>query len=265
MPSVNRFVRNGGRSLGLIKPQFKIHQTNRYPQNSKPSEMLLFCGYRLLCDLPPPVGGWPIHYRRSAMLSVNTPHAIDGLHCFGLLCRIAGLLFLFCMRLFWFAALYVLCCDWRFFFSLCERIFDFCLRSFAPAGATSPFQSQRAGPQRFLVLVRIWRCCSLEYKKQKENRKSSSPVNQNARSLGILRCYPQIFFKRQSAVVNALRFLLTQISYVPRFIYVTRYTLRTLRIPYYEPILMAMLRYPLFYQAKFKILPESNFKKKFMI
>ena len=55
--SVNRFARNGGRSLGSINPQFKKHQSNRYPYNSKPSEMLLFCGYRLLCDLPPPIGG----------------------------------------------------------------------------------------------------------------------------------------------------------------------------------------------------------------
>ena len=64
------------------------------------------------------------------------------------------------MRLFLFAALCVLCCDCWFCFALCERIFDCGLRSFAPAGATSPFQSQRAGPQRFLVLVRVWWCCA---------------------------------------------------------------------------------------------------------
>ena len=64
------------------------------------------------------------------------------------------------MRLFLFAALCVLCCDCWFCFALCERIFDCGLRSFAPAGATSPFQSQRAGPQRCLVLVRVWWCCA---------------------------------------------------------------------------------------------------------
>ena len=85
------------------------------------------------------------------------------------------------MRLFYLRLLCVLCLDLWFCFALCQRIFDCGLRNFAPAGATSPFQSQRAGPQRFLVLVRIWRCCSLEYKKQKENRKSSSPVNQKER------------------------------------------------------------------------------------
>ena len=55
--SVNRFARNGGRSLGSINPQFKKHQSNRYPQNKSISLGLLFCGYRLLCDLPPPIGG----------------------------------------------------------------------------------------------------------------------------------------------------------------------------------------------------------------
>ena len=66
------------------------------------------------------------------------------------------------MRLFEFAALCdafalcVLCCDCWLCFSLCERILDCCLRSFALARATSPCQSPRAGPQRFLVLVRVY-------------------------------------------------------------------------------------------------------------
>ena len=81
--------------------------------------------------------------------------------------------FFFCMRLFYLRlcavhlALCVLCCDWCFCFSLCERIFDCCLRSFALARATSPFQSQRAGPQRFLVWVRVCGCCALENCKAK--------------------------------------------------------------------------------------------------
>ena len=70
--------------------------------------------------------------------------------------------FFFCMRLFLFAALCVLCLGLLFCFSLCKRIFNCCLRNFAPAGATSPFQSQRAGPQRFLVWVRVCGCCALE-------------------------------------------------------------------------------------------------------
>ena len=83
------------------------------------------------------------------------------------------------------------CCDSRFFFSLCQRIFDFCLRSFAPAGATSPCQSQRAGPQRFLVWVRVCWCCVPEHKKQKENRKSSSPTKRNFQSV----YYCSVFFR----------------------------------------------------------------------
>ena len=59
-------------------------------------------------------------------------------------------------------AMCVLCCDWCFCFSLCERIFLCCLRSFALARATSPCQSPRAGPQRFLVWVRVCWCCALE-------------------------------------------------------------------------------------------------------
>ena len=102
------------------------------------------------------------------MLSVNAACRIEGLHFFFGRCGIAVLLFLFLHAAFLFAALcgascYVRSVLWLIvFFSLCERIFNCCLRSFAPAGATSPFQSQRAGPQRFLVWVRVWRCCSLE-------------------------------------------------------------------------------------------------------
>ena len=33
--SVNRFARNGGRSLGSINPQFRTHQTPRYPQSEQ--------------------------------------------------------------------------------------------------------------------------------------------------------------------------------------------------------------------------------------
>ena len=38
MPSVNRFARNGGRSLGSINPQFRTQQTTRYPQNTAPTK-----------------------------------------------------------------------------------------------------------------------------------------------------------------------------------------------------------------------------------
>ena len=85
---------------------------------------------------------------------------IVGLHFFDLLCRIAVLLF-FSACGFFLRLLCVLCCDCWLCFALCQRIFDFCLRSFALARATSPFQSQRAGPQRFLVWVRVWWCCAL--------------------------------------------------------------------------------------------------------
>ena len=77
-----------------------------------------------------------------------------------------------CMRLFGFAALCGASCYVRsvlrliVFFSLCGRIFLCCLRSFALARATSPCQSPRAGPQRFLVWVRVCGCCALELKKQ---------------------------------------------------------------------------------------------------
>ena len=84
--------------------------------------------------------------------------------------------------------LLVLCLDLWFCFSLCERIFNCCLRSFALARATSPCQSPRAGPQRFLVLVRVCWCCSPEYKKQKENRKSSSPIKKTQSSICTPRC-----------------------------------------------------------------------------
>ena len=73
-----------------------------------------------------------------------------------------GLLFFSACGFFYLRLLCVLCCDCWFCFALCQRIFDFCLRSFALARATSPFQSQRAGPQRFLVWVRVWWCCALE-------------------------------------------------------------------------------------------------------
>ena len=63
---------------------------------------------------------------------------------------------------FYLRLLCVLCCDCWFCFALCQRIFLCGLRSFAPAGATSPCQSPRAGPQRFLVWVRVWWCCALE-------------------------------------------------------------------------------------------------------
>ena len=59
-----------------------------------------------------------------------------------------------------------------FFFSLCGRIFDCCLRSFALARATSPCQSPRAGPQRFLVWVRVWWCCAFH----KQNAKYPLPT-----------------------------------------------------------------------------------------
>ena len=81
--------------------------------------------------------------------------------------------FLFCMRLFLFAALcgvlffLCLCLDLWLCFALCQRIFDCGLRNFALARATSPFQSPRAGPQRFLVWVRICGCCALENCKAK--------------------------------------------------------------------------------------------------
>ena len=67
---------------------------------------------------------------------------IEGLHFFLLLCRIAILLFLFCIRLFDLRLCLVhlvflyLCLDLWFFFSLCERIFLCGLRSFALARAT---------------------------------------------------------------------------------------------------------------------------------
>ena len=79
-------------------------------------------------------------------------------------------------------ALCVLCCDWCFCFSLCERIFLCCLRSFALARATSPCQSQRAGPQRFLVWVRVCGCCALEIcqvmtaKVMRLTNKTQSPI-----------------------------------------------------------------------------------------
>ena len=123
------------------------------------------------------------------MLSVNTPHA--GLRVYtSFLGGVGydGLLFLFCMRLCGLRlcaihlAMCVLCYDCCFFFSLCERIFLCCLRSFALARATSPFQSQRAGPQRFLVWVRVCWCCSPEHKKQNEHLKSSAFHKQNAKS-----------------------------------------------------------------------------------
>ena len=79
-------------------------------------------------------------------------------------------------------AMCVLCCDSRFFFSLCQRIFNCGLRSFALARATSPCQSPRAGPQRFLVWVRVCGCCSPEPKKQNEPHKSNALHKQNAKS-----------------------------------------------------------------------------------
>ena len=121
------------------------------------------------------------------LFSVNAACRIDALQWFGLLCGIVGLLFLFCMRLFGFAALCesfamcVLCCDCWLCFSLCQRIFNCGLRSFALARATSPCQSPRAGPQRFFFWVRVCGCCSPEHKKQKENHKSSALHNQNAK------------------------------------------------------------------------------------
>ena len=72
--------------------------------------------------------------------------------------------------------LFVLCLDLWFCFSLCKRIFNCCLRSFALARATSPCQSPRAGPQRFLVWVRVCWCCALEYEKQAKNRGSVPPL-----------------------------------------------------------------------------------------
>ncbi len=92
----------------------------------------------------------------------------DTLRWFGLLCRIAFLLFLFCMRLFYlrlcavFCFFLCLCLDLWLCFALCQRIFDCGLRNFALARATSPCQSPRAGPQRFLVWVRVCGCCAIE-------------------------------------------------------------------------------------------------------
>ena len=140
--------------------------------------MLLFCGYRKPSDLPPPVGGWPIHYRRSAMLSVNTPHAVDGLHVFILLFKLWWTSLLGCMRLLGYvglcfsSALCVPCLDLWFCFSLCERIFDFCLRNFALARATkrtklkskpsialkNPAALERLA--NFFFWVRVCWCCS---------------------------------------------------------------------------------------------------------
>ncbi len=84
---------------------------------------------------------------RSAVFGQCAAYRFDALCFFGLRCGIAVLLFLFCMRLFLFAALCVLCCDCWLCFSLCQRIFNFCLRSFAPAGATSHCPSPKRAAQ----------------------------------------------------------------------------------------------------------------------
>ena len=118
-----------------------------------------------LCDLPP--------FLAKRLTDTLSPGGdvigqcaacrIEGLWFFGLMCEIAVLLIVLSACGFFYLrlcavhlALCVLCCDWCFCFSLCERIFDCCLRSFALARATSPCQSPRAGPQRFLVLVRVY-------------------------------------------------------------------------------------------------------------
>ena len=98
------------------------------------------------------------------------------------LCRIAVLLFFSACGFFYLRLLCVLCLDLWLCFALCQRIFDCGLRSFALARATSPFQSQRAGPQRFLVWVRVCGCCSPEPKKQNEPHKICAVHKQKAKS-----------------------------------------------------------------------------------
>ncbi len=82
---------------------------------------------------------------------------------------------------FYLRLLCVLCCDCWFCFALCERIFDCGLRSFALARATSPCQSPRAGPQRFLVWVRVWWCCAFH----KQNAKYPLPAWCAAHSIAV--------------------------------------------------------------------------------
>ena len=92
----------------------------------------------------------------------------DALCFFGLMCGTAVLLIVLSACGFWdccFVFMHLLSAfrvvaD-SFFFSLCQRILNCSLRNFALARATSPCQSPRAGPQRFLVLVRVCWCCAL--------------------------------------------------------------------------------------------------------
>ena len=124
---------------------------------------------------------------RSAVFGQYAACRIEGLHFFDLLCRIAVLLFFsacgffICgfLRCFWFFL--CLCLDLWFCFALCKRIFLCCLRSFALARATSPFLSQRAGPQRFLVWVRVWWCCAFH----KQNAKYPLPAWCAAHSIAV--------------------------------------------------------------------------------
>ena len=87
------------------------------------------------------------------------------------------------MRLFYLRCLVLLylCLGLWLCFALCQRIFLCCLRSFALARATSPCQSPRAGPQRFLVWVRVWWCCAFH----KQNAKYSLPAWCAAHSIAV--------------------------------------------------------------------------------
>ena len=107
---------------------------------------------------------------------------------------------------------YILLCAFcvvtdSFFFSLCGRIFNCRLRSFALARATSPCQSQRAGPQRFLVWVRVWRCCALE---MHQVITAEASLFTNHYSLSTVSCPVYSYTAPLSAAMSPLRPLLSQ-------------------------------------------------------
>ena len=122
------------------------------------------------------------------MLSVNTPHA--GLRVFGSLdCGVDydGLLFLFCMRL-----LDMLLCAFRVwtdaFSSLYVSEFLIAACGVSPlrgrlkdSALKNPAALKRLA--NFFLWVRVCGCCAPEPKKQKENRKNSSPTKINLQSI----------------------------------------------------------------------------------